>query len=411
MQRFILPRLAVMMFLEYFVHGAWYVTCGLAIAHYGFSSIIGLTYSLVAIASIVAPIVLGVVADRFFPSEKVLGFLHTCGGLLLLFIPHQLTSGHQSTFLLLLFLFLLCLMPTFALTNNVAFHHVENSEKQFPIIRVFGTIGWVVAGLFIGQLGLSNNFRIFYIAGVAALVLAIYSFTLPTTPAPAKGKAFSVRELLRLDSFKLFKNWNFAVFMLTSLFFYIPISSYYSFAATFLGAAGFKNVGSVMTIGQILEVIFMLSISFFLVRLGVKAMLLIGMLAWITRFFIFAWAGPAGVMWLLIFGIAIHGICADFFMITGTIYAEKSAGPDIKAQTQSLFTLFTNGFGSFFGSLIAGALFNSTVTAKGPDLMHQWQLFWVIPAIIGLVLAAAFFFTFKNKETKNRFQLKTAVNK
>jgi nucleoside transporter len=400
-----------MMFLEYFVHGAWYVTCGLAIAHYGFSSIIGLTYSLVAIASIVAPIVLGVVADRFFPSEKVLGFLHTCGGLLLLFIPHQLTSGHQGTFLLLLFLFLLCLMPTFALTNNVAFHHVQNSEKQFPIIRVFGTIGWIVAGLFIGQLGLSNNFRIFYIAGVAALVLAIYSFTLPTTPAPAKGKAFSVRELLRLDSFKLFKNWNFAVFMLTSLFFYIPISSYYSFAATFLGAAGFKNVGSVMTIGQILEVLFMLSISFFLVRLGVKAMLLIGMLAWITRFFIFAWAGPAGVMWLLIFGIAIHGICADFFMITGTIYAEKSAGPDIKAQTQSLFTLFTNGFGSFFGSLIAGALFNSTVTAKGPDLMHQWQLFWVIPAIIGLVLAAAFFFTFKNKETKNRFPLKTVVNK
>ncbi|HET6871834.1 MAG TPA: MFS transporter, partial [Sporolactobacillaceae bacterium] len=370
MQRFILPRLAAMMFLEYFVHGAWYVTCGLAIAHYGFSSIIGLTYSLVAIASIVAPIVLGVVADRFFPSEKVLGFLHTCGGLLLFFIPHQLTSGHQGTFLFLLFLFLLCLMPTFALTNNVAFHHVENSEKQFPIIRVFGTIGWVVAGLFIGQLGLSNNFRIFYIAGVAALVLAIYSFTLPTTPAPAKGKAFSVRELLRLDSFKLFKNWNFAVFMLTSLFFYIPISSYYSFAATFLGAAGFKNVGSVMTIGQILEVLFMLSISFFLVRLGVKAMLLIGMLAWITRFFIFAWAGPAGVMWLLIFGIAIHGICADFFMITGTIYAEKSAGPEIKAQTQSLFTLFTNGFGSFFGSLIAGALFNSTVTAKGPDLMH-----------------------------------------
>ena len=406
-----LPRLAVMMFLQYFVHGAWYVTCGLAMAHYGFSSIIGLTYSLVAIASIIAPLLLGIIADRFFSSEKVLGFLHAVGGILLLVIPRQLSAGHQGPFLLLLFLFLLCLMPTFALTNNVAFHHVQNSEKQFPIIRVFGTVGWIVAGLFIGQLGLSDNYMIFYIAGTAALVLSIYSFTLPATPAPAKGKAFSVRELLRLDSFKLFKNWNFAVFMLTSLFFYIPISSYYSFAATFLGAAGFKNVGSVMTIGQILEVLFMLSISFFLVRLGVKAMLLIGMVAWITRFFIFAWAGPAGLMWFLIFGIAIHGICADFFMITGTIYAEKSAGPEIKAQTQSLFTLFTNGFGSFLGSLIAGVLFNSTVTAKGPNMMHQWQLFWLIPAFIGILLAAAFLVTFKNERSRNSLPLKTAVNK
>jgi nucleoside transporter len=411
LKRFALSRLSTMMFLQYFVHGAWYVTCGLTMAHYGFSSIIGLTYSLVAIASIIAPILLGVVADRFFPSEKVLGLLHAIGGILLLFIPHQLTTGHQGTFLFLLFLFLLCLMPTFALTNNVAFHHVLSSEKQFPVIRVFGTIGWIVAGLFIGQLGLSDNYMIFYIAGVAALILAVYSFTLPSTPAPGKGKAFSARDLLRLDSFKLFKNWNFAVFMLTSLLFYIPISSYYSFAATFLGAAGFKNVGSVMTIGQMLEVLFMLSISFFLVRLGVKAMLLIGMLAWVTRFFIFAWAGPAGLMGLLIFGIAIHGICADFFMITGTIYAEKAAGPEIKAQTQSLFTLFTNGFGSFLGSLIAGALFNSTVTAKGPDMMHQWQLFWIIPAIIGIILAAAFLFTFKNQQTKTSLPLKTVANK
>jgi nucleoside transporter len=411
LKRFALPRLSAMMFLQYFVHGAWYVTCGLTMAHYGLSSIIGLTYSLVAIASIIAPILLGVVADRFFSSEKVLGLLHFIGGLLLLFIPHQLTTGHQNAFLLLLFLFLLCLMPTFALTNNVAFHHVINSEKQFPIIRVFGTIGWIVAGLFIGQLGLSDNYMIFYIAGVAALILAVYSFTLPATPAPAKGKAFSVRDLLRLDSFKLFKNWNFAVFMLTSLCFYIPISSYYSFAATFLGAAGFKNVGSVMTIGQMLEVIFMLSISFFLVRLGVKAMLLIGMLAWVIRFFIFAWGGSAGLMGLLIFGIAIHGICADFFMITGTIYAEKAAGPEIKAQTQSLFTLFTNGFGSFLGSLIAGALFNSTVTAKGPNTMHQWQLFWFIPAFIGIILAVAFYFTFKSQRVKNSLPLKTVANK
>ncbi len=340
MKRFILFRLSTMMFLEYFVHGAWYVTCGLAMAHYGFSSVIGLSYSLVAIASIVAPIILGVIADRFFPSQYVLGVLHIVGAILLFLIPGQLTFGHQTLFLILLFLFLLCLMPTFALTNNVGFHHVEDSEKHFPMIRVFGTIGWIVAGLLIGQLGLSDSRMIFFISGTAALILGLYSFTLPYTPASGKGKTFSKRDLFRLDAFKLFKNWNFAVFMLTALLFYIPISSYYSFTATFLGAVGFHNVGSIMTIGQMLEVLFMLSISFFLVRLGIKNMLLIGMTAWIIRFFIFSIAGPAGLTGLIIVGIAIHGICADFFMITGTIYAEKAAGPEIKAQTQSLFIYF-----------------------------------------------------------------------
>ncbi|WEG11833.1 MFS transporter [Pullulanibacillus sp. KACC 23026] len=400
--RLTLIRLSVMMFLEYFVHGAWYVTCGLAMAHYGFSSIIGLTYSLVAVASIIAPLILGVIADRFFSSERVLGVLHLIGGLLLLFIPAQLKEGHSLLFLLLLFLFLLCLMPTFALTNNVGFHHVSNSEKQFPIIRVFGTIGWIIAGLFIGQLGLSDNKAIFFISGGAALLLGLYSFTLPHTPAPGKGKPFSKRDLFRLDAFLLFRNWNFAVFMLTSLLFYIPISTYYSFAATFLGAAGFKNVSSIMSIGQMLEVIFMLSIPFFLLRVGIKNMLMIGMAAWIVRFVIFSFAGPAGLMGLIIVGIAIHGICSDFFMITGTIYAEKAAGPEVKAQTQSLFTLFTNGFGSFIGSLIAGGLYNSTISQNGADILRQWQTFWIVPALIGLGLLIAFFISFKQEKKAHR---------
>lgn len=408
MKPFALTRLSFMMFLQYFVHGAWYVTCGLVMAHYGFSSIIGLTYSLVAIASMIAPIVLGVIADRFFSSERVLGVLHLLGGAILLCIPSQLKDAHQSLYLILLFIFLLCLMPTFALTNNVGFHHVSNSEKQFPVIRVFGTIGWITAGLIIGQLGLSNSRAIFFIAGSAALVLGLYSFTLPHTPAPGKSKSFSKRDLFRLDAFLLFKNWNFAVFMLTSLLFYIPISSYYSFTATFLGSAGFKNVGSLMTIGQMLEVLFMLMIPFFLSRFGIKNMLLIGMSAWILRFFIFSFAGPAGLPSLIIVGIAIHGICADFFMITGTIYAEKAAGPEIKAQTQSLFTIFTNGIGSFFGSLIAGALYNSNVSTKGSNVMHQWQHFWLIPALIGIFLALLFSLFFKRIKTDHETEKKAA---
>ncbi|MCL6559485.1 MAG: MFS transporter [Firmicutes bacterium] len=391
------PRLSAMMFLEYFVWGAWYATGGLAMTKYGLSSIIGLTYSLAALSAIIAPFFLGMVADRFFSSQKVLGVLHLIGGVLLFLIPAQLKSGNSSLFLLVIFLYMLCFMPTLALTNNVAFHHVKDSAKEFPIIRVFGTIGWIVAGIGIGQLGYSDNTIIFTIAGVGSILLGLYSFVLPHTPAPAKGKPLSMRDLLCLDALKLFKRWNFAVFMICALLICIPLAAYYSFTSPFLGAIGFKNVGTIMTIGQMLEVIFMLMIPFLFVRLGVKYMLLLGMLAWAVRYALFAIGAPTGIIALVFIGIAIHGVCYDFFMVTGSIYAEKQAGEHVKAQAQSLFVLFTQGIGMFFGSLIAGNIFNSTVTKTGSAALQQWQSFWLIPAGIALVIAVLFFVAFRNR--------------
>lgn len=401
MGSFKLSRLSVMMFLQYFIQGSWMATGGLALATYGFSSIIGLTYSLVAIASIIAPIILGVIADRFFSSERVLGILHfLCGGLLF-WIPHQLEAGNQLNFLILIFLYLLCLMPTMAITNTIGFYHVVDSERQYPIIRVFGTVGWIVAGIFIGQLGLSSSSLIFTVSAVASIILGFYSFSLPNTPAEGMSKVGSKRDLFKLDAFQLFKNRNFAIFMICAMIVYIPSASYTSFTSNFLGALGFENVGSILTIGQVFEVIFMLMVPLLLVRLGIKYMALIGILAWALRLYLFAYGGTLDITSLIIIGIAIHGICVDFFMITATIYVQKAAPKEIKAQAQSLFVVLTSGIGTFVGSLIAGQLYNSII-ATSSSSAQQWQTFWLVPAIIATVLAVFFLFAFKQGETSRK---------
>lgn len=388
-----------MMFLQYFANGAWFATAGLTMAHYGFSSIIGLTYSLVAIASIISPIFLGVIADRLFSSERVLGILQLlCGGLLMS-IPHQLKTGHQSLFLILLFLYLLAFIPTRALTSNITFHNIENSERNFPIIRLFGTVGWMVAGIFIGIIGVSSDSVIFYISSTSSLLLGLYSFTLPYTPAAGKKAGKLIKNLLPFDAFKLFANRNFAIFMVCILLINIPASTYNSFTSNFLGAVGFHHVSTIMTIGQMLEVVFMLTIPFFLLRLGIKYMAFIGMAGWAIRLLLFAYGGPVHLHVLIILGLAMHGICIDFLMITGNIYVEKTAPKEVKAQAQSLFVLFSSGIGAFIGSLIAGSLFNSTVSA-GTQSLHQWQLFWFIPAMIAVVIAIFFITTFKRTSKK-----------
>jgi nucleoside transporter len=394
---FKMPRLFTMMFLQYFIYGSWYATAGLAMTKYGLSSIIGLTYSMVAVASIISPIVLGVVADRFVSSEKVIGTLHLIGGVLLYFIPAQMESGHQGVFLGILFIYMLVLTPSFALTNNVAFQHIKDPAKHFPIVRVFGTIGWIVAGVGIGQLGLSDSTLIFTIAAVASFIHGIYSMTLPQTPAPGKGKPFTKRDVLRIDAFKMMKDHQFLIFMVCSLLLYIPMSAYYSFTSPFLGSIGYHHVGTVMSIGQALEVFFMLMIPFFFKRLGIKWMLLIGMLAWVVRFIFFAIGGLSNISVLIIIGIAIHGICINFFIIPGTIYVERVADHNIKAQAQSLFVLFTQGIGSFIGSLLSGFIYNSTVLSN-----NRWFLFWLIPAITAAMIAVFFLLTFqvKKKEIK-----------
>jgi len=399
--RWVIPRLSLMMFLEFFVWGAWYVTLGIVMGKYGLSAMIGDAYSTGPIASILSPFLLGMLVDRFFASQKVLGVMHLVGAALLWWLPGLFESG-QSGLLWVIFAYMLCYMPTIALSNNVAFHSLANSEKGFPVVRAFGTIGWIVAGLIVGATGLSDSTGIFTLAAVASLVLGIYSFTLPHTPAPDRGKPLSMRDLLCADAFALLKQRHFMVFIICATLISIPLAAYYAYAAPFISAVGFENVSGVMSLGQMSELLFMLLIPFFFRRLGIKLMLLIGMLAWFLRYAMFALGISEETRWMVYIGIILHGICYDFFFVIGFIYTDKVAGEKVKGQAQSLLVLFTYGLGMLIGSQISGAVFNRSVTAEGVQALAQWQSFWWMPAIAALAIAALFFFTFNYREEAKR---------
>ena len=399
--RWVIPRLSLMMFLEFFVWGAWYVTLGIVMGKYGLSAMIGDAYSTGPIASILSPFLLGMLVDRFFASQKVLGVMHLVGAALLWWLPGLFESG-QSGLLWVIFAYMLCYMPTIALSNNVAFHSLANSEKGFPVVRAFGTIGWIVAGLIVGATGLSDSTGIFTLAAVASLVLGIYSFTLPHTPAPDRGKPLSMRDLLCADAFALLKRRHFMVFIICATLISIPLAAYYAYAAPFISAVGFENVSGVMSLGQMSELLFMLLIPFFFRRLGIKLMLLIGMLAWFLRYAMFALGISEETRWMVYIGIILHGICYDFFFVIGFIYTDKVAGEKVKGQAQSLLVLFTYGLGMLIGSQISGAVFNRSVTAEGAQALAQWQSFWWMPAIAALAIAALFFFTFNYREETKR---------
>lgn len=393
----VVPRLALMMFLQFFVWGAWYVTLGVVMGKYGLSAIIGDAYSTGPIASILSPFVLGMVVDRFFASQKVLGVLHLIGAILLWMIPSYFTGDH-SGLLWIIFGYMLCYMPTIALSNNVAFYSLPDSEKAFPVVRAFGTFGWIVAGLIVGSTGLSDSIEIFTLAAIASLVLAIYSFTLPHTPAPERGKPVAMRDLLCADAFAMLKQRHFLVFIICAMLISIPLAAYYAYAAPFVAATGFTNVGGVMSLGQMSELFFMLLIPFFFARLGIKVMLLIGMLSWCLRYVMFSLGIAEELRWMIYIGIFLHGMCYDFFFVIGFIYTDKVAGEKVKGQAQSLLVLFTYGVGMLIGSQISGMLFNSIVTTEGAAALPQWQTFWWYPAIGALLIATLFFFTFNYKD-------------
>lgn len=395
-----LPRLSVMMFLQYFITGSWMVTMGLVLSEQGLSSIIGTAYSVGGIATILSPIFIGMLADRFFPSEKIMGVLHIISGVTLWMVPSQIQAGNGAMILVLIFLHKLLYQPTGAISNNIVFNSVlDKEEKYFPIIRVFGTIGFITVGLFIGQMGLSTSTMTFQIAAITSFVLGIYSFTLPNTPAPAKGKPFSIRDLLFLDAFALLKDRNYFVFMICTMALFIVNTFYSTFASVFFNAVGFDNVASIMTIGQMSEVIFMLLMPLFFKRFGVKYMLLFGMLGFILRALLLGFGAPDVVF--MIMAIALYGTCQDFIFVTGEIYTSQKADKKIKAQAQSLLKTFTWGIGMFIGSFIAGNIFNSTVT-QGAESLSKWTVFWMYPAIVAGIMLIFFALFFKDKSRKSK---------
>ncbi len=398
LQRFggaVFAQLSVMMFLQFFVWGAWYVTMGPYMNSNGMSDSIATAYTVGPIAAIVSPFFLGMVADRFFASERVLAILHILGGACLFLAP--MAAQQSSTlFIVMVLAHMLCYMPTLGLTSSLAMHNMTNSEKQFPMIRVFGTIGWIVANLVISQMAWDTSANMFYLAGGSAVLLGVFSFFLPHTPAPSKGKPFSINDALGLDSLVLLKRRSFAVFCLCSFLVCIPLSAYYAYAGTFVGEMGIEKIAQTMSFGQMSEIFFMLVMPFFFVRLGVKWMLAVGMLAWVLRYALFAMAAPDQVYWMTLFGIALHGICYDFFFVTGQIYVDNESGPKIRGQAQGFFVLLTQGLGMLIGAQLMGVIFKQSQNETG---IVDWKSLWTFPAIFALVVLIIFVLLFKHKKS------------
>ena len=421
MNRSLGPRLSLMMFLQFFVWGAWYTIIGNYMVANGMADLTHWPYTVNPIAAIVAPFFLGLVADRYFPTEKVLGVLHLLGGVFMFMTPGA--TGNPVLFIGLLLLYNLCYMPTLGLANLLAFTHITDQEKQFPLIRVFGTIGWIVAGLFIGfVLGQFSGDRLpdqtalpLYTTAIASIVLGFYSFSLPHTPPPGKGQPVSVRSIVGLDALQHLKGRAFYVFLISSMLICIPLAAYYNQAAIFVGAtiyaqetqnfmtAIFPNPSSLMTIGQMSEALFLLVMPFFFRRLGVKWMLALGMLTWVVRYAFFAIGAPAASFWLIALGVAVHGMCYDFFFVTGQIYVDKKSTPAIRSQAQGLLVFATYGVGLGIGAPIVGGIYNAIKAGKALPTLAEWQAFWWVPAAFALGVLLLFVLLFRDdvdRETK-----------
>lgn len=391
----VMARLMAMMFIQYIVQGAWVLTLGLVLSSYEMKDIIGTAYSVLGIATILSPMFVGMVADRFFSTEKMLAVLHIVLAVVLYLTSIFIVAGDKTFTLICIFFVGLIYYPTVALTNSISFRHVDG-PRYFPIIRVFGSIGYVILGLFIGEMGWSGSINTWYVAAITAVIMGVYSLTLPHTPPKMAGKSLSMRDLLCLDAMSLFKDKYFTIMMIAILILMVPKTAYSAYIPVFLKALSFDNAASMMQIGVAMEVLFVFFIPFFLVRFGFKFTLMLGMICWSIRSVLFAQAATNGSALLVIIALALQGVCWDFFFTVADIYADKKAGPNIKAQAQSLRFIASNGIGLFIASSICGYIFNSEVTDVTPAGLEQWYSFWMIPAVIAAIVFVAFIFIFKD---------------
>ena len=396
-------KLSIMMFLEFFIWGAWFVTLG-TFLKFNFSDaegpVVAAIFSTQSWGAIIAPFIIGLIADRYFNAEKILGILHLVGAFLMYQMYQSEEVGMFYTYVLS---YMILYMPTLALVNSVSFNQMKDPEKEFANIRVWGTIGWILAGLSISFVfhwdsaeavsqGLLKN--TFLLSGIAALILGLFSFSLPKTPPKVSDEKIKLADIIGLDALKLLKDKNFAIFFISSILICIPLAFYYQNAHPFLTEAGVENPTGKMAIGQISEALFLLLIPVFFSRFGFKKTILVGMLAWAIRYVLFAYGNGDDLSLMLIIGIALHGICYDFFFVSGQIYTNSKAGEKYKSAAQGLITLATYGVGMLIGFAVAGWITDNYKTIEGTT---NWQMVWIIPAGIAFAVFLIFALLFNDK--------------
>ncbi len=389
-------RLAAMMFLQYFIWGAWYVTLGTWLArglHFSGEQI-GLAAGATAVGAMVAPFFVGLLADRLFDTRFVLVALHAAGAALLALASRQVAFSGLYTLILL---YCMAYMPTLSLTNSLAFRQMRDPKLEFGPIRVLGTAGWIVAGLLVGSLSLESTAHPAQLAAAASAVMALYCLTLPATPPLAREQQGT--SLFPKEALGILRERPVAIFAFASFLICIPLQFYYAFTNLFLNEAGVRNAAGKMTGGQFSELGCMLLIPWFFRRLGVKGMLMAGMAAWVIRYLLFAYGGVGDRMPMLWLGILLHGICYDFFFVTGQIYIDRKASAGLRAAAQGLITFITYGVGMFVGSWASGAVVEHYTLANGiHGTAHEWRPIWLVPAAASAVVMVLFFLTFRERE-------------
>ncbi len=390
-------QLSVMMFLEFFIWGAWFVTMGTYLSKIGFQgSDIGNAYSTTAWAAIISPFFVGMIADKFFSAQKVLAIAHIIGGGALFYAS---TITDAGTFFWVLLLYTLCFMPTLALTNAISFQQMSDTGKEFPKIRVLGTIGWIAAGWMIALLKIEDTSIPMRIAASASIALGVFSLSLPKTPPKSAGEKITISDIIGLKALSLMKERSFAIFAISSLLICIPLSFYYNFTNLFLNESSVSNAAGIMTFGQMSELFFMLLMPFFFARLGVKKMILTGMLFWAARYVLFAFGNNSNLVFMFYLGILFHGICYDFFFVTGQIYVDKKASEDIRASAQGFIAFITLGLGTLIGAKASGLVVEHyQLMDSGQVTGHLWKEIWIIPAAMAAIVTVAFALLFKDNK-------------
>ena len=396
-------QLSTLMFLQYFVWGTWYVT----ITTYLTTTLhfeplqAGLVFGTFSIAAMISQFFVGLIADKFFATEKTLGTLHLLGAAVL--ILTSLTKSFPFFYASML-LYSMCYTPTIALSNSVSFHQMKDPGKEFPSIRVLGTIGWIAAGMTIGFMKVESSVFQLYVGAIVSALLGIYCFTLPHVPPKREAKV-SFKEIIGLDALKLFKEQSFALIIIASVLTCIPLAFYYSWTNPFLNEVGMKFAASKMTMGQMSEIIFMLIMPFFFIRLGVKRMIMIGIAAWVIRYLLFAYGNVDSLVWMLYAGIILHGICYDFFFVTGQIFVDKKAPDYLKGSAQGMITFATYGLGMFIGAWFSGVVVGRYTSEAGGVAVHEWTPIWLIPMAIAAFVLLLFALLFRSSDSDKKVEV------